>query len=237
MHWTMATLAMSGAPPPLPSRDGRAPANTLPRRSSVNTPNRTPSHAASQRHRRQSEHDFPPPPPRSRNDPLPPVPPSIRTLPGHQNNDLPPPPPRNRQDPLPPPPPGQGFVQNPQVTQQRQFSPRDAHTLPRNARSETNLQNAESSAPRLPPRRNMSMHVAHTSNPNSHLTNGAHVRARRSPDNDGMFGNASSRTRQCRMHELWSISLTYTLFWPWPFTLKWFLKMFIVYSSLEFSII
>lgn len=175
----MAALAMSGAPPPLPSRDGRPPSNTLPRRASAHAPSRTQYQISSPRHRRPSEDELPPPPPRSRNDPLPPVPPSIQNLPRQDDlppppPDFPPPPPRGKQDPLPPPPPSIGTMPHPRGNQPRQGSQYTSQTLPRNARSDTNLQStAEKAAPRLPPRRNASLHGGHAPSAHNHVTNGS----------------------------------------------------------------
>lgn len=170
---------MSGAPPPLPSRDGRPPSNTLPRRASAHAPSRTQYQISSPRHRRPSEDELPPPPPRSRNDPLPPVPPSIQNLPRQDDlppppPDFPPPPPRGKQDPLPPPPPSIGTMPHPRGNQPRQGSQYTSQTLPRNARSDTNLQStAEKAAPRLPPRRNASLHGGHAPSAHNHVTNGS----------------------------------------------------------------
>jgi hypothetical protein len=141
----MAALAMSGAPPPLPSRSGRPEppsVRTLPRRNSSSIEQSQSTQYP--RNRRQSEGDFPPPPPRSRHDPLPPVPPSTRTLP------------------------------NPTANQHRQSSPYGSHTLPRNSRSDSNLQSQVAAPPELPPRRGVSVHGAHSHNARPHLTNGSY---------------------------------------------------------------
>ncbi|XP_061183868.1 WAS/WASL-interacting protein family member 1-like [Saccostrea echinata] len=136
----MAALAMSGAPPPLPSRAGRPDppsVSTLPRRGPTSTSR--PQSSQSPRNRRGSSDELPPPPPRNRHDPLPPTPPSTASLPPAQ------------------------------VNQQRHSS----HTLPRNSRSESNLQSKDAEPPRLPPRRGSSFHGAHSSSARPHLTNGS----------------------------------------------------------------
>lgn len=141
----MAALAMSGAPPPLPSRSGRPepPAvRTLPRRSSTSIDRLQPPQYP--RNRRQSEGELPPPPPRNRHDPLPPVPPSIGSLP------------------------------NPPANQQRQSSPYSSQTLPRNSRSDSSLQNQVAAPPVLPPRRGASLHGAHSPSTRPHLMNGSY---------------------------------------------------------------
>lgn len=83
------------------------------------------------------------------------------------SDDLPPPPPRNRHDPLPPVPPSTANIPIPQVNQRPSSS-----TLPRNSRSESNLQSHDA-PPRLPPRRGTSFHGPHSSNVRPNLTNGA----------------------------------------------------------------
>ncbi|XP_048775038.1 WAS/WASL-interacting protein family member 1-like isoform X2 [Ostrea edulis] len=141
----MAALAMSGAPPPLPSRSGRPepPAvRTLPRRSSTSIDRLQPPQYP--RNRRQSDGELPPPPPRNRRDPLPPVPPSIGSLP------------------------------NPPANQQRQSSPYSSQTLPRNSRSDSSLQNQVAAPPVLPPRRGASLHGAHSPSTRPHLMNGSY---------------------------------------------------------------
>ncbi|XP_062604389.1 WAS/WASL-interacting protein family member 1-like [Saccostrea cucullata] len=134
----MAALAMSGAPPPLPSRAGRPDppsVSTLPRRGPTSASR--PQSAQSPRNRRGSSDDLPPPPPRNRHDPLPPVPPSTANIPIPQVNQRP-----------------------------------SSSTLPRNSRSESNLQSHDA-PPRLPPRRGTSFHGPHSSNVRPNLTNGA----------------------------------------------------------------